>query len=198
MVDVSDKATTARAATAAASVLMAPETAQTIRDAKLSKGDVLGISRIAAIQAVKSTSLLIPLCHAIPIEAVAVSFHWSSSNTNGEPDAEAPDAEAPDAEAPDAEDSEPIGVETPPNECKPSHPDGHTRHRVELRCEVQVRTTAKTGVEMEAMTGASVAGLTIYDMIKSIDRGAEIMHIRLVKKSGGKSGDFFAPHQDQR
>ena len=188
MVDVSDKATTARAATAAASVLMAPETAQTIRDAKLSKGDVLGISRIAAIQAVKSTSLLIPLCHAIPIEAVAVSFHWSSSNTNGEPD----------AEAPDAEDSEPIGVETPPNECKPSHPDGHTRHRVELRCEVQVRTTAKTGVEMEAMTGASVAGLTIYDMIKSIDRGAEIMHIRLVKKSGGKSGDFFAPHQDQR
>jgi len=182
MVDVSDKATTARAATASASVLMAPETAQTIRDAKLSKGDVLGISRIAAIQAVKSTSLLIPLCHAIPIEAVAVSFHWLSSNTSSETDAEA---------------SERISVESPPSDCKPSHPDRHTPHRVELRCEVQVRTTAKTGVEMEAMTGASVAGLTIYDMIKSIDRGAEITHVRLVKKSGGKSGDFFAPHHDQ-
>lgn len=182
MVDVSDKATTARAATASASVLMAPETAQTIRDAKLSKGDVLGISRIAAIQAVKSTSLLIPLCHAIPIEAVAVSFHWSSCNTSSETDAEA---------------SERISIETPPGDCKLSHPDRHTPHRVELRCEVQVRTTAKTGVEMEAMTGASVAGLTIYDMIKSIDRGAEITHVRLVKKSGGKSGDFFAPHHDQ-
>lgn len=182
MVDVSDKATTARAATASASVLMAPETAQTIRDAKLSKGDVLGISRIAAIQAVKSTSLLIPLCHAIPIEAVAVSFHWSSCKTSSEKDAEA---------------SERISIETPLSDCKLSHADSHTPHRVELRCEVQVRTTAKTGVEMEAMTGASVAGLTIYDMIKSIDRGAEITHVRLVKKSGGKSGDFLAPHHDQ-
>jgi cyclic pyranopterin phosphate synthase len=53
-----------------------------------------------------------------------------------------------------------------------------------------VRSTGKTGVEMEALTAVAVAALTIYDMVKSIDRGARIEDIRLVKKSGGKSGDI--------
>ena len=55
------------------------------------------------------------------------------------------------------------------------------------------RTHAKTGVEMEALTGVSVAALTIYDMCKSADRGMTIDSIRLTHKSGGKSGDFSAP-----
>ncbi len=52
------------------------------------------------------------------------------------------------------------------------------------------KVTAKTGVEMEAMTAASVAALTVYDMCKAIDRGMEILHVRLIKKTGGKSGTY--------
>jgi len=53
-----------------------------------------------------------------------------------------------------------------------------------------VRTTGQTGVEMEALTAASVAALTVYDMCKSVDRGMRIEAVRLTHKSGGKSGDF--------
>ena len=53
-----------------------------------------------------------------------------------------------------------------------------------------VRTTGRTGVEMEALTAASVAALTVYDMCKAVDRGMRIEVLRVVAKSGGKSGDF--------
>ena len=56
-----------------------------------------------------------------------------------------------------------------------------------------VRTTGRTGVEMEALTAVSVAALTIYDMVKAVDRGMRIEAIRVVAKSGGKSGDFSQP-----
>lgn len=59
-----------------------------------------------------------------------------------------------------------------------------------LRVRASVRVTGKTGVEMEALTAASVACLTIYDMAKAIDRGMTISEIRLMEKSGGKSGDY--------
>ena len=62
-------------------------------------------------------------------------------------------------------------------------PDG-----VHARC--TVKTTGRTGVEMEALTGVSIALLTVYDMCKSMDKGMEITDIRLLKKSGGKSGDY--------
>jgi cyclic pyranopterin phosphate synthase len=55
-----------------------------------------------------------------------------------------------------------------------------------------VRTVARTGVEMEALTAVSVAALTVYDMIKGLDRGARITDIRLVEKHGGRSGDYVA------
>jgi cyclic pyranopterin phosphate synthase len=55
-----------------------------------------------------------------------------------------------------------------------------------------VRTTGKTGVEMEALTAVSVAGLTVYDMCKAVDRGMRVEAVRLVEKSGGKSGDYRA------
>ena len=64
-----------------------------------------------------------------------------------------------------------------------------TEHCVEIEAEVQ--TVGRTGVEMEALTAVSVAGLTVYDMCKSIDREMEISDIRLVKKTGGKSGTFI-------
>ncbi len=61
--------------------------------------------------------------------------------------------------------------------------------RVEI--EAVVKVTGKTGVEMEAMTAAAVAGLTIYDMCKAVDREMTVSDVRLVKKSGGKSGAFI-------
>jgi len=65
----------------------------------------------------------------------------------------------------------------------------HKPARVEI--EAIVRVTGKTGVEMEAMTAVAVAGLTIYDMCKAVDRGMTLGEIRLLKKSGGKSGTFI-------
>ncbi len=56
-----------------------------------------------------------------------------------------------------------------------------------------VRTTGKTGVEMEALTAVSVAALTVYDMCKAVDRGMQVEGVRLVSKTGGKSGDWSAP-----
>lgn len=62
---------------------------------------------------------------------------------------------------------------------------------VEVRC--TVRVAGQTGVEMEALTGATVALLTVYDMCKAIDKGMEIQSVYLLRKSGGKSGDFVNP-----
>jgi cyclic pyranopterin phosphate synthase len=60
----------------------------------------------------------------------------------------------------------------------------------EITLTAEVRTTGRTGVEMEALTAASVAALTVYDMIKGIERGAEIGHVALLEKSGGRSGEW--------
>lgn len=80
------------------------------------------------------------------------------------------------------------GVELEFHWIRPSGEEG----RQHLQCLATVRTTYKTGVEMEAMTAASVAGLTIYDMLKSVDRAMVIRQVRLESKSGGKSGEFVA------
>ena len=71
-------------------------------------------------------------------------------------------------------------------ELTPAPPD-----RVEI--EATVTLTGRTGVEMEALTAVSVAGLTVYDMCKAVDRGMRLSDIRLVHKSGGKSGEYTAP-----
>ena len=62
-----------------------------------------------------------------------------------------------------------------------------------LRIRAEAATTGQTGVEMEAMTAASVAALTVYDMVKGVERGVEIGSVRLVSKSGGKSGEWVRP-----
>ena len=147
MVDVSAKAATVRVAVASAAISMLPETADSIRAGNAKKGDVLAIARLAAISGAKWTSHLIPLCHAIPIEAVSIDFNWHSEASKSE-------------------------TQT-------------------LVCRAKVTTSGKTGVEMEAMTAVSVASLTVYDMVKSIDRAIEIGPIRLEEKSGGKSGHFI-------
>ena len=143
MVDVGQKAETARSATAAGRVVMQPDTLRRILEGSAAKGDVLGVARIAAIQGAKRTADLIPLCHPLPLAAVEVAF-----------------AILPEANA------------------------------VEVAATVKV--TGRTGVEMEAMTAASIAALTIYDMCKAIDRGMAVTALRLVHKSGGKSGTYEA------
>ena len=62
-----------------------------------------------------------------------------------------------------------------------------------LRIRAEAATTGPTGVEMEAMTAASVAALTAYDMVKGVERGVEIRNVRLVEKSGGRSGEWHRP-----
>ena len=141
MVDVSAKPVSERTATARAKVTMQPETLALIRSGGAKKGDVLGVARIAGIMAAKRTSELIPLCHPLPISAVAVA----------------------------------LTLDEPAN-------------AVEIAA--TVRTTGRTGVEMEAMTAASVAALTIYDMCKSVDRSMQVESLRLTHKAGGKSGEF--------
>jgi len=66
-----------------------------------------------------------------------------------------------------------------------------------LRIRAEAATTGPTGVEMEAMTAASVAALTVYDMVKGVERGVEIRGLRLVSKTGGKSGEWHRPVADE-
>src|SRR3954449_2837567 len=67
-----------------------------------------------------------------------------------------------------------------------------------LRVRAEAATTGPTGVEMEALTGASVAALTIYDMVKGVERGVEIRAVRLISKTGGKSGEWHRPADAER
>ena len=143
MVDVADKDESERVATAAGSVLMKRETLELILAGSAPKGDVLAAARIAGIMAAKRTPDLIPLCHPLPLSAVAVDL------------------------AGDAQ-------------------------RAAIDITATCRVKGRTGVEMEALTAVSVAALTIYDMCKSVDRGMRITEIRLLHKSGGKSGTYEA------
>lgn len=141
MVDVSDKAVTARVATAKGRVVMAPETRAMIEEGRAKKGDVLSVARLAGIMGAKKTPDLIPLCHPLAITKVSVDLSY-------------------------AED----GVEI----------------------EATVKTTGQTGVEMEALTAVNIAALTVYDMVKAVDKTMQITDIRVVLKDGGKSGRFIS------
>lgn len=143
MVDVTDKAVTARVAVAESHIRMARETYDIISEGRAKKGDVLAVARLAGIMAAKRTPDLIPLCHPLPVTNVAVDLTLD-----------------------------------------PALPG--------VRIAATVKTTGQTGVEMEALTAASVAALTVYDMAKAVDRAMEIGGIRVTLKDGGKSGRFEA------
>lgn len=143
MVDISAKEVTARTAVATVTVVLTPAIVEALRGNDLPKGDLYATVRIAAIQATKKCSDLIPLCHPLPLSKVAVDIDL--------------------------------------------HADKN-----ELAIRVTCKTTGKTGVEMEALTGASVAALTVYDMCKGLDKGMVICDLRLQEKTGGKSGDWRA------
>jgi len=144
MVDVGAKPATDRTAVATGTVRMLPQTLALIMAGGAKKGDVLATARLAGIMAAKKTSDLIPLCHPLMLNKVAIEIE----PVDGEP---------------------------------------------ALRITATVKVSGKTGVEMEALTAVSVAGLTIYDMVKAVDRAMVISGIELVEKSGGKSGAY---HRD--
>jgi cyclic pyranopterin phosphate synthase len=141
MVDVGAKASTHRVAVASGRIRMQPATLRLIAAGTAKKGDVLGVARIAAIQAAKRTAALIPLAHPISITRVAVEFDVQRKNSS-------------------------------------------------IRVLATVECRGQTGVEMEALTAAAVGLLTIYDMVKAVDRGMTLTDLRLEEKRGGKSGAF--------
>jgi cyclic pyranopterin phosphate synthase len=148
MVNVGDKPNTHRIAIATGSISMLPATFDLVEAGNHKKGDVLGIARIAGIQASKKTSDLIPLCHPLAISHVSLQFELDRASHS-------------------------------------------------IRCQVQAETTGPTGVEMEALTAVQVALLTIYDMCKAVDRGMVMGDVKLLEKSGGKSGTWVATRPKQ-
>jgi cyclic pyranopterin phosphate synthase len=141
MVDVGAKVDTDRVATARGWATLSGEALRLVVERRAAKGDVLAIAQLAGIQGAKRTADLVPLCHPLPIDAVAVTLVVEEESSR-------------------------------------------------VRCEATVKTHWRTGVEMEALCAVSAALLTVYDMLKAVDRGIVIGPIELVEKAGGKSGTW--------
>ena len=141
MVDVSDKAATAREAVAEGFLRMSPETLKLALSGDGRKGDVRAVAEIAGVMAAKQTSSLIPMCHPLALAKVEVRVEPADGG---------------------------------------------------LSVTARVKTTGPTGVEMEALTAVSIACLTLYDMLKAAQKDMVIAAVRLVSKTGGKSGDWKA------
>ena len=141
MIDVSGKNVTVRSAKACGCIVLGEKAFDVVRQGACIKGDVLATAKIAAMQAVKSTSGIIPMCHPILIEAVDVDFALNEADRS-------------------------------------------------VTVSVTVKSSGKTGVEMEALTGVAIACLTIYDMLKYTGKSMTITQVKLVEKTGGKSGDY--------
>lgn len=141
MVDVGGKPATLRRAVAEGALLADTTVIAALRSGATPKGNVLETARVAGIMAAKRCADLVPLCHSLPLDHVALDFDVKS-------------------------------------------------HRIEIRAEA--RTRAATGVEMEVLTAVAVAALTLYDMLKALSKSMVISEVRLVAKSGGRSGTFRA------
>lgn len=144
MVDISGKSITVRTARADGCILLGHEAFQALKQGTCTKGDVLATAKIAAIQAVKSTPMIVPMCHSVLIEAVKVKFELSDEQNS-------------------------------------------------VTVLVAVKSSGKTGVEMEALCGVAAACLTIYDMLKYTGKGMTIERVRLVEKAGGARGHYKRP-----
>jgi len=145
MVDVGAKRATRRVAIASGRIEMQAATLARVAAGSARKGDVLGVARIAAIQAAKRTAELIPLAHPIALTRVAAEFALIDAS-------------------------------------------GTRRAAVEITARVECR--GQTGVEMEALSAAAVGLLTVYDMLKAVDRAMTITDVMLLEKRGGRSGTY--------
>ncbi len=153
MVDVGGKPATPRQAVAEGFLQLSAEALAQVCGGTATKGDVLAVARVAAIQAAKRTAELIPLCHPLPLSGLEVCI-------------------------------EPAALPAP---------DGVGEALQALRIEARVRTSGPTGVEMEALTAVQVGLLTLYDMLKSVDRAMTIGPVRLREKHGGRGGSWRHP-----
>jgi cyclic pyranopterin phosphate synthase len=143
MVDVSDKAVTARTARAEGRLHCAEATIVLVREGRAPKGAVIQTAELAGVMAAKKTAELVPLCHPLSLTNVAVTIEVDDALTG-------------------------------------------------FRVGAEVRTVGQTGVEMEALTAVSVACLTLFDMLKAVDRAMVIDAIQVVEKTGGRSGSWSA------
>ncbi|XP_061116886.1 molybdenum cofactor biosynthesis protein 1 isoform X1 [Conger conger] len=141
MVDVGGKPASRRTAVATATVLLPATAFRLVQENRLSKGDALAVARLAGIMAAKQTAALIPLCHPLPLDRVAVSVELVAERRAAV---------------------------------------------VTATCQ----TTARTGVEMEALTAATLAALALYDMCKAVSHDITVTDVRLVSKTGGQGGDY--------
>ena len=144
MIDVSGKDITIRTAKAAGTIVLGDNAYEVVRQGTCIKGDVFATAKITAIQAVKSTPMLVPMCHPVLIDAVDVDFEYSETEKS-------------------------------------------------VTVTVAVKSSGKTGVEMEAICGAAAACITIYDMLKYTGKAMIISRVQLIEKTGGKSGDYKRP-----
>lgn len=165
MVDISQKKPTYRSATARSLLYFSrPETYGSLRAANSRKGDAIAVARIAAIQAAKQTANLIPLAHpSLSITGVTV-------------------------------DIEPFAPRERRAKYVTSTEGGGDTELVSKHGGAEVTATVscdgKTGVEMEALTAATVGSVTLYDMLKGVDKGMVINDCRVIRKQGGKSGGW--------
>jgi len=142
MIDISDKKIIMRRAKAKGEIKLKKETIKAIKEKKVKKGDVFTVARVAGLNAVKNTSMLIPMCHPVPVSAVNIDFDVRENS---------------------------------------------------IICVCEVKAEYKTGVEMEALTGATVALLTIWDMVKYLEKdengqypGTRITNVEVVEKMKGE------------
>ena len=142
MVDISNKNTNVRKASASCVVRMSSICFNAIKENTVKKGDVLTVAKIAGIQAGKKTSDIIPLCHNILIDSIDIEFIANEKENS-------------------------------------------------IQIITNAVTDSKTGIEMEAITATAVSAITIYDMCKAIDKSIVIDDIKLIMKTGGKSGDYY-------
>jgi len=147
MVDITEKEITLREAKAQGFISINNKALLSIIDLNNKKGDVLNTARIAGINAVKQTSILIPLAHNILINSVSVDFRIDTEQS-------------------------------------------------EIYSTVTVKSQGKTGVEIESLIGVEISLMTIYDMCKYLDRSMIINDVKLISKTGGKSGDFIREKND--
>ncbi len=141
MVDVGDKTTTQRHAVAEVWLIADEQVMAEVAQGNAPKGNIYEAARLAGIFAAKKTHDLIPLCHSLTLDHVAVRFESLKDR---------------------------------------------------IRVESEASTRSATGVEMEALTAASIAALTLYDMLKALSKTMLVDGLRLLSKSGGRSGDYRA------
>jgi len=142
MIDISEKPTVKRKAISKGEIKLKKETIKAIKEKKVKKGDVFTVARVAGLNAVKNTSMLIPMCHPVPVSAVDIDFDVRENS---------------------------------------------------IICVCEVKAEYKTGVEMEALTGATVALLTIWDMVKYLEKDEKgqypetrIINVEVVEKVKGE------------